>query len=82
MLKINKQELLKKLNTMNSERIKDIINIIKKTNQGFLIEYKDLVENENTIQFVIDIEELKNEIDYLINFNEWFEITNLYEIEF
>jgi len=82
MLKINKQELLKKLNTMNSERIKDIINIIKKTNQGFLIEYKDLVENENTIQFVIDIEELKNEIDYLINFNKWFEITNLYEIEF
>lgn len=82
MLKINKQDLLKKLNTMNNERIKDIINIIKKTNQGFLIEYKDLVENKNTIQFVIDIEELKNEIDYLIKFNEWFEITNLYEIEF
>jgi len=82
MLVINRQELLKKLNNLENNRIKNIVNIIRRTNQGYLIEYKDLLENTNDIQFIIDIEELKNEIEYLIKFNEWFEITNIFKIEF
>ena len=83
MIKINRQEFYKKLNTLdNEEKIQDIKKIVNQTKKGYLIEYKDIIDNVNELQFVIDLEELKNELEYLIEYVDWFTVDKVYELEF
>lgn len=83
MIKINRQEFYKKLNTLdNEEKIQDIKRIVNQTKKGYLIEYKDIIDNINELQYVIDLEELKNELEYLIEYVDWFTVDKVYELEF
>lgn len=83
MIKINRQEFYKKLNTLdNEEKIQDIKRIVNQTKKGYLIEYKDIIDNINELQYVIDLEELKNELEYLIEYVDWFTVDRVYELEF
>jgi len=83
MIKINRQEFYKKLNTLeNKEKLEDIKRIVNQTKKGYLIEYKDIIDNVNELQYVIDLEELKNELEYLIEYVDWFTVDKVYELEF